>query len=271
MTSDTKDATPAVRETQPEAAVRERHPLLRILRGLAFAVSAGLPIGLVAMVLGLMSPILGLFGLVFFVAAVLTFLIGGYEGETFGSVIRGMVGSAPSSQPPAPPGKSAPAVAQHAAPIPGQPAPSAPETLPVLAVANGYAWTPTVFSKEWGFDGTTMIKKQGPAGSAVRSFFGFIFYGLALLPLLIGLWPVTLIAALIGFSCMPKTGIVGAWVGDCPTCCDAIVFADPAMSAALTPMQRLCPLCTAPIEIVRDRFIAIPGTGAPSASGLLKS
>ena len=31
MTSDTKDATPAVRETQPEAAVRERHPLLRIL------------------------------------------------------------------------------------------------------------------------------------------------------------------------------------------------------------------------------------------------
>jgi hypothetical protein len=43
-----------------------------------------------------------------------------------------------------------------------------------------------------GFDGTTMIKKQGPGGSAVRSSFGFIFFGLALITLLAGLWPVTL-------------------------------------------------------------------------------
>lgn len=64
---------------------------------------------------------------------------------------------------------------------------------------------------------------------------------------------------------MTFVGIVGAWVGDCPTCREAVVFADPAMSAALTPMQRLCPLCTALIEMVRDKFIAIPGTGAPTA------
>jgi hypothetical protein len=76
------------------------------------------------------------------------------------------------------------------------------------------------------------------------------------------------IAALIGFACMPRTGIVGAWVGDCPTCRQSIVYADPAMSAALTPLQRPGRVCTAPIEIVRDRFIAIPGTGLTSPAQL---
>lgn len=77
MTSNTTETSPAVGEAKPEADLRARNPMLRILRGLAFALAASLPVGFVAIILGLMTPILGVLGLLLFVLTLLGFFVEG--------------------------------------------------------------------------------------------------------------------------------------------------------------------------------------------------
>jgi hypothetical protein len=216
----------------------------RLGRGLAFA-----PIGLVPMFL--LTPFLGPIGFVIGVVAIIIFFGRGYSGAALLADDANTVAEKTTAD-----RVQAPAMA-------GQTAPAAVLAPVAAGAAEAYPWSQAKFTQDWGTDGVRMIQKSSPLARTLRTLAAYAFGSVALLSLLLGLWPVTLIAGLIGLACMPRQGIVGAWIGDCPTCRVAVVFADPAMTAALTPLQRLCPLCTAPVEIVRDKFIAIPGTGAP--------
>jgi hypothetical protein len=237
-----------------------RNPARRFIRGLAFAAIAAVQVALIARGLAWLSPALGWIGLGIGLLVVIGMFREGYIGTPFEDLFQGTKAGTPTPRAAEPDQVPAPAAAN---PVLATTQVTAPNAVTTTSTATTRRSTTATYSKEWSFDGTRLIKKQGPMVRVVRTLLGLAFMGLALLLLLFGLWPVTLVAGLIGFACMPREGLVGAWVGNCPTCLQPVIFADPTMSATLTPLQRLCPGCTAPIEIVRDRFLAIPGTGAP--------
>jgi hypothetical protein len=144
------------------------------------------------------------------------------------------------------------------------PAPVAATAVTAKALdSRGYAATSARFTREWFSDGTTMRERQ-PVTEALRRGLAVVCYVAAVGVMLmfgLGAWPAAAVAFVVGLAVVPRDGASGAWLGDCPSCTSVIVIPDPAMSAALKPLQLLCPSCTAPVEVVRDSFIAIPGTG----------
>jgi hypothetical protein len=135
---------------------------------------------------------------------------------------------------------------------PAQPAQTAPPPLPS---------TPASFSLLWTVKDNIIVRRPTGALLLFRWLLTAVLATAALGALALGLWQVALILGLCTYPAMPGGGQPGAWVGRCPTCKGEVVFPDPTRSAILTPIKRLCPTCSAPIEIVRDRFIAIPDTG----------
>ena len=235
-----------------------RNPFVRLLKGLVFAVMPLITSFIVAgFASSFLHPLAGIIPAVAGIIGAGVFFWEGCKGTTFSELID----KYDTKEPPRPlvpkqPARVMPAALRQTS--------DASLTSSVGAVAQ-YPWTPATFSTDWSMRDGHFVRKPTGIVWLLRWGVGFALFVIAVLCLVLGLLPGTLIAGIAGYYCLPISGTsgVGAWVGPCPSCHAEIAFSDPNRSAVLTPLRNLCPTCTEPVEIVRDRFVAIPGTGAP--------
>ncbi len=143
------------------------------------------------------------------------------------------------------------------APVPATSIPAAPGQ----AAKSALPYTLASFSLLWAVKDEVIVRRPTGAYKVFRWLVTWVLASGGVGALGFGMWPVSLLLFFVAYMVSPGGGVPGAWVGRCPTCKGEVVFPDPTRSAILTPIKRLCPSCSAPIEIVRDRFIAIPDTG----------
>jgi hypothetical protein len=259
MLGDTKNGTAAANNSTPKVK-SSRNPVVRLLKGLIFAlVPLVISFTVAGVASSLLHPLVGIFPAAAGIFGACVFFWEGCKGTPFSEIIDKYDTKNSSKRDVSnPPPRNTPSAVTPTVDVASQ---SSADATPQ------YAWTPTTFSTDWSMRDGQLVRKPTGFAWLQRWIFGAVLIAIAVVCLALALLPATLLAGIAGYYCLPISGTSGsgAWVGPCPTCKAEVAFSDAHRSAVLTPLRNLCPLCNEPIEIVRDRFVAIPGTGAPSS------